>query len=103
MLVASKTMLQRVMCFACKAKAQACAWMGARGCGRKRYVNRIRKARKARGLSQFKLAVLSGLSLTTINQAERSRGALMSEQTALRLAGVLGVEAADLSPTGGRP
>ncbi len=57
---------------------------------------RLRAARLALDLSQFRLAVNSGVSLATVSLAERS--GLMSRATAERLARALGCTPGDLLP-----
>lgn len=57
--------------------------------------SRLRAARLSAGLSQFRLAALSGLSLQTVSLCER--GANITRATAERLAGVLAVSAEELT------
>lgn len=56
--------------------------------------DRLRAARLAAGLSQFRLAQLAGVSLNTIGISER--GARITRATAEKLSGVLGLDAAEL-------
>lgn len=61
---------------------------------------KIRSLRKAKRLALLDVQRLSGVSEATIVRAER--GGTVSRRTAERLAPVLGVQADDLLPPGGR-
>jgi transcriptional regulator with XRE-family HTH domain len=60
----------------------------------------IRDRRLRRGLTQFKLAALAGVSLQTVSLAERA--GFLTPQTATRLAAALGIRAEDLLAAGDR-
>jgi transcriptional regulator with XRE-family HTH domain len=62
----------------------------------------LRRLRKARGLSQAKLAVLAGLDPSTVSQIETG-ARRANTRTLEKLAAVLGADLADLFPKGQAP
>ncbi len=63
----------------------------------------LRRLRRARGLSQRRLATAAGVSVSTVNRLELDRRAVPSAATRAAIADALGVNACDVFPDRSRP